>query len=95
MRPGRNIRLELSHHALGVERGDEHGAGARIGEFGYRRGPISEDAFTDASRLLDVGAGDFDFVEAEEFVKGVDGAVGGIVHGDRRITPQGRDNGIA
>src|SRR5207244_5831807 len=50
--PVEEIRLELSNHAAGVKRGDEHRAGGRTGEFGYRRGRAPKDGLADPSRLL-------------------------------------------
>ena len=88
------IGLELSNRALGVKRGDEHGACARSSEFCYRRGSVSKNGLADASHLLNIGAGDFDFGEAEEFVEG-GGRSAGIVNGDGCVPRQGGDKSAA
>src|SRR6266404_7674749 len=80
--PCGEIGLELSSHALSVKRSDEHRASARIGEFCRCCGRVSKDVLANASRLLDVGAGDVDFVEVENFVEAI-GRSTGIVHGNR------------
>src|ERR1700680_4653761 len=88
--PCGEIGLELSDHAFGVKRSDEHRASARIGEFCRASARVSKEGLANASLLLDVGAGDVDFVEVENFVEAV-GRSAGIVHGNRRIPPEGSD----
>ena len=99
LRPGGEIGLQLLDQPLGIERGDQHRAGAALGQSVDRHGTPAEHLPAKPRNILDIDIGDLDGRDAEDLGETFGGAeriddCGRRARGERRNQRTARRGGM-